>query len=111
MIRCSVCRRRILCSAFRFDGSAFCSPYCATQDSQGFCERCLTDTTNESPGDTAMGSLFGTLLLGGSDRCPHCHSIVQRKVSFVLCIPISWRRQYRLIYTGYDTYVGRALRP
>lgn len=57
-----------------------------------------------------MSKLGGSMLLGGAERCPTCHSIVQRLVYFVLFFPVWWRSRYRVIYTSRFSFVGRALK-
>ena len=79
----------------------------------GFCDTCLSQTTWESPGDTGtLNFVVGLKLLGNSDGCPVCRSIVQRV--YLLCfIPIIPLWQYRVIYfeKGWfsSKYIGRRL--
>jgi hypothetical protein len=81
--------------------------------SDGFCARCRSETTDESPGDTFTMNFVGTSLIGDSDRCPACGSVVQTKW-YRLFIPIIRLGRYRVIYSEKDPfssrYVGRKLR-
>jgi hypothetical protein len=89
-----------------------------------FCEKCLAETTSESPGDCMMtAGMGGTYLSSGrwsnktKDLCPTCGSIVQIKWSVR---PLSMRATpegtYRMLYLKKgiagitaDRYVGRRL--
>jgi len=108
MNRCAVCNRRVIFGGRTAGGAAFCSNYCFTySEMPGFCGKCSSATTDVSPGNTIIGGLFGSLLVGVADRCATCHSIVQRKWYLLLGIPV-WRgKRYRLIYTSHTNYVGR----
>jgi hypothetical protein len=111
MKRCAVCHRLVFFSSRTANGVEFCSNYCFTySDMPGFCGKCSAATTDVSPGDTTIGWLFFSLLFGIRDRCATCHSIVQRKRSFVLGIPLGRSSAYRVIYTSNTTYVGRQLK-
>ncbi len=52
---------------------------------QGFCARCVSETTEESPGSVSTTNGIGTALQGtrwrekGLDPCPVCGSVVQQK--------------------------------
>ena len=74
----------------------------------GFCDTCRAATTDESPGSVAAVQLIGTRLLGHSNICPACQSILQRKwVCFGLpLIPLS---KYRIIYLESGPYFSRFL--
>jgi hypothetical protein len=111
MNRCAVCHRRVFFSSLKADGAAFCSNYCFTySEMPGFCGKCSAATTDVSPGHTLVGGLFGSVLTGAADRCPTCHSIVQRLRPIVFFIPLWFGAAYRVIYTSHTNYVGRQLK-
>jgi len=79
-----------------------------------FCEKCLSETTDESPGSTfTMNWLFGTKLSGESHPCSNCGSIIQTKW-FIFIIPILKLGKYRVIYleSGFfeSRFIGRRLK-
>ena len=111
MKRCAVCNHRVILSTLNAGGSAFCSYYCFTYSGMpGFCGQCSSATIDVAPGNTWVGGMFGSVLLGAADRCPTCHSIVQRKRPIVFFIPIGRGVPYRMIYTSHTDYVGRQLK-
>lgn len=111
MKRCAVCNYRVFLSSRLADGNTFCSNYCFTySEMPGFCSECAGATTEASPGNTLIGGLFGSMLVGFADRCSTCHSIVQRLRPVVLGIPVLRGAAYRVIYTSPTTYVGRQLK-
>jgi hypothetical protein len=84
----------------------------------GFCESCVGQTTEESPGSTrSMLPGFpiglGTCLFGEDDPCPACGSIIQSKLLLVV-VPVVRLGRYRVIYLGgrgEGQYIGRRLKP
>lgn len=111
MRRCAVCNRRVIFSTLAANGASFCSYYCYTySEMPGFCRDCSASTTDDAPGNTLVGGLFGSVLMGSADRCNTCHSIVQRLRPIVLAIPITRGTPYRVIYTSHSSYVGRLLK-
>ncbi len=70
------------------DRSASAQPQGGTApafNEQGFCARCVSETTDESPGSVSTTNGIGTALQGtrwrekGLDPCPVCGSVVQQK--------------------------------
>jgi hypothetical protein len=111
MRRCPVCQRIILFSKFRGDGAVFCSAYCLTFSAMpGFCQQCAAETDRSVAGEVSVSELAGSMMFGAKDRCPRCHSIVQRKVRYILAVPVGWRARYRVIYTSRATFVARELK-
>jgi hypothetical protein len=111
MKRCEVCGHRVVLASRTAGGATFCSNYCFTySEIPGFCGACSSATTDDPPGDTVIGGLFGSLLVGHADRCATCHSIVQRKRYLLLGIPVTRGSAYRVIYTNQMAYVGRQLK-
>ena len=80
---------------------------------EGFCQECLAQTTDESPGFVFTINWLGIRLLGGGDPCPACGSIVQRKW-ICLVMPIVPLGRYRVVYLGQGfmstRFVGRRLK-
>ena len=111
MTRCAVCNHRVIFSKLVDGDGTFCSYYCYTySEMPGFCAKCSASTTDDAPGNTIIGGLFGSVLVGSADRCPTCHSIVQRLRPIVFAIPITRGTPYRMIYTSHTNYVGRRLK-
>jgi hypothetical protein len=80
----------------------------------GFCYRCWTETTEESPGLVFTVYLIGTRLLWGKEACPTCGSFVARKW-FCVVVPILPRGWYRLCprpkdYRYPSGHIGRRLK-
>lgn len=107
MDRCTKCNKMLFISRFKDGDQRYCSLECLTANETGyFCEKCIEKTTNQSPGNTALVNYtMGTYLVGSSDRCPICHSVIQTK-KFML-IPLGG---YRTLYVGPNKYIGRKLR-
>jgi hypothetical protein len=98
-------------SGYSADGQKFCSLACCTYSPLGgFCGRCISETTIESPGSTStVNFIVGTRMVDVRNRCPDCHSIVQRKL--LLGFLFWWTlARYRVIYAGGEQYVGRRLK-
>jgi hypothetical protein len=108
MKRCAVCNS-LMAGGFRDGEASFCSLYCYTQSPvPGFCEQCLSETTDVSPGGTFTFDMIGTGMFGAADRCRNCHSVIQGKWIQIL-FPV-WRlAKYRVRYVGPKNYVGRRL--
>lgn len=109
MARCATCNRYIFFGfGYRNAGHRFCTLKCfATNNSNTFCEKCYNETTDTPPGSMFSINLFGTHLLGHSNRCPTCHSVVQTKFLF-LPVPIPLAK-YRVLYVGTYKYIGRKI--
>jgi hypothetical protein len=75
----------------------------------GFCYRCWSDTTDESPGNTATVNLIGTALTGEEERCEVCGSVIKTK-HFWLILPLIPLGRFRVIRCGDGRYLGRRLR-
>lgn len=109
MARCSICNC-LMGGGYRDGESRYCSLHCYTQSPvAGFCEKCLAETTDASPGSTFTLNMFGTGLFGAADRCRTCHSVVQGKW-IQLLFPVIRIGRYRVRYTGPTAYVGRRLK-
>jgi len=105
--RCLVCRRAMM-GGYRAGSDRFCSLPCYTASPVGgFCKSCLASTSDASPGGTFTFNTFGTRLFFARDRCPECHSIVQRKAVCLLFAPLIPLGSYRVIYVNAKQYVGR----
>jgi hypothetical protein len=110
MTRCATCNS-LMFRGYRSGGDRYCSLPCFTASSVGnFCPECLEATTPDSPGNTVTVNTIGSRLYFADDRCPKCHSVVQRKAFCVLWIPIIPLSRYRVIYSSTKRYVGRFLR-
>ena len=110
MARCTNCNT-VMWGGYKSGEGAYCSLACYTASSLGdFCPECLAATTSDSPGGTFTFNSVGTRLFFSRDRCPKCHSIVQRKAVCALYIPLIPLAKYRVLYFGGNRYVGRKLR-
>jgi hypothetical protein len=65
--------------------------------SSGFCEKCLSQTTDEVPNYGLFGG-FGTRMLGAADECENCGSIVQTQWLWII-FPLRRIARYRLHYS------------
>ena len=110
MTRCATCNT-LMFGGFRSGTNRYCSFVCYTASPLGgFCEDCLGTTAFNSPGNTSTLNTVGTRLYFAGDRCPNCHSIIQRKAFCILWIPIIPLSRYRVIYVSSTRYIGRRLR-
>jgi hypothetical protein len=79
----------------------------------GFCVGCHLKTTDESPGNTSTFNFVGMRLIGFSDCCPICGSVLQR-MWYCLIVPVFPLDQYRVLYRESGpfrrSHVGRKLR-
>jgi endogenous inhibitor of DNA gyrase (YacG/DUF329 family) len=107
MTKCSVCGKRMV-GGYKAGAERFCSLQCYTYSPSGtFCKACLDSTSLQSPGGTFTFNTIGTRLFFSRERCPSCHSIVQRKAFCALFVPLIPLGTYRVIYTGPSQYIGR----
>lgn len=104
MERCNNCKKVIVFGAIRSANGVFCSDTCeagyqALQ--QGFCEACLAQTTDESPGNLRQINGIGTSWgfdFGGKDKCPTCGSAVKTKW-FCFIFPLVPIDKFRVLST------------
>jgi hypothetical protein len=86
---------------------------------QGYCARCVAETTDESPGSVSTMNGVGTALQGtrwsakGLDPCPACGSVVQQKWR-MFGFGVKALGTYRILYVKHgvfsNRYFGRRLR-
>jgi hypothetical protein len=111
MARCVTCNT-IIVGGYRSGEDRYCSLPCFTASPLGnFCPECVDATTPDSPGGTFTFNTVGTRLFFADDRCPKCHSIVQRKAVCAFFLPVIPLSRYRVIYVSGGRYLGRRLRP
>ena len=109
MARCAICNS-LMAGGYRDGDLRYCSLYCLTQSPvTGFCEQCVSETTDRSPGSTYTLNYFGTGMFGAGSRCRTCHSVVQGKW-IQLILPVVRLGKYRVRYTGPKAYIGRRLK-
>ena len=107
MTRCAVCRRSMV-GGYKSGSDRYCSLPCFTASPvAGFCKACLAATSDKAPGGTYTFNTVGTRLFFAADRCPECHSIVQKKAVCALFIPLIPLGKYRVIYVDSKRYIGR----
>jgi hypothetical protein len=110
MATCTVCGVGVTGSYHKDGDQAFCSLKCLTENgSQGFCDRCLSSTTDDSPGNTYAFNLIGTNLISPKERCPFCHSVEMKKV-IQWVIPLKTLGRYRVLFSSPVLFVGRKVR-
>jgi hypothetical protein len=82
----------------------------AIQNQPGFCEKCLSETTDQSAGSTfTLNFVFGTRLMGKKDPCQICGSVVA-SVWIWFLFPIFETGRYRVIYMDDGKYLSRELK-
>lgn len=74
---------------------------------KAFCPACLMSSSDVSAPDTATINLVvGTKLIGRSQRCPECGSVVKTLWGFAL-VPLAPGGSYRVIYVETNKYISR----
>jgi hypothetical protein len=86
MNRCAVCNRRVIFGGEPPARRVLLQLLFHVLGDAGILRQVFVATTDVSPGNTIIGGLFGSLLVGVADRCATCHSIVQRKWYLLLGI-------------------------
>ena len=121
MKRCAYCDS-IIVAGGHGEGGDFCSRKCETRQRKlqdGFCERCLAQTIEESPGTVYSLNGIGTMLMGsrwrvkGKEECLDCGSVIQHKW-MTFGIGIAPLGTYRILYLRQglmeSDFLGRRLR-
>jgi hypothetical protein len=107
--KCGNCNARVIKGRTDEYGT-FCSRECHDNFVHpGFCATCVHGTTPVSSGGTFTLNGIGTRLYGSGDRCPICHSVVQRLFFCVLFIPLIPLGKYRVKYTAPNQFLSRKL--
>jgi hypothetical protein len=98
MYTCVTCRNVIIGNGYKNDGDRYCSAMCLGYSPTGrFCDECESETTEDGASWIYHSAfVLGTSLLGASERCPRCYSVVQRKWMHLL-VPLP-RHRYRVLY-------------
>jgi hypothetical protein len=111
---CTYCEAFCLTLGYRDRlGRTYCSRVCAQWVDGGpraFCEKCLTETRDESTGNLQQINGIGTSLMGADGHCQQCSSVVQRVWITFLFLPILPRGQYRIIRVSRHEFLSRRLR-
>lgn len=79
------------------------------KEKMGFCHRCWTLTTDETPGHAVLLRYFGLRLRGSEDPCLMCGSVAQTMWLCVV-IPLVPLDRYRVIRGKKGTFIGRKLK-
>jgi hypothetical protein len=102
MKHCHSCNQNIAFGGHKEGENIFCSKKCAGDyeaSLNGFCQSCLDETIDESPGNMEIFSSVGT---GwgpfGRKKCSQCKSIIKTKWIYFL-VPLIPRGKYRVLYT------------
>jgi hypothetical protein len=108
--KCANCEVRVVVGR-KDEYGTFCSRQCHDNFVHpGFCDVCVSSTTDEPSGRTFTINGIGTLLHGSGDICPICRSVIQRRfvcIGFIPVIPLS---KYRVKYVAPSRFVSRKLR-
>jgi hypothetical protein len=72
----------------------------------GFCAKCSSETTDESPGFVGSIYFVGTRLIGRDIQCATCHATLQT-LWFCLIIPLFPLGRFRVIYLGHGFMSSR----
>ena len=71
----------------------------------GFCEQCIADSTEDTPGDVSTVNGVGRKFYGGAKPCAQCGSVIRTLWWTVVDVPIIPRGSYRYI-TVEDNDIG-----
>ena len=105
MKSCLYCNQKIVMGG-KGEEKEFCSSKCESlfaKVEEGFCEKCISQTTDEHPGTVYSLNAIGTMLMGtrwnpkGLDPCPDCGSVVQKKW-YTFGVGIKPLGTYRILY-------------
>jgi hypothetical protein len=72
----------------------------------GFCAKCSSQTTDQSPGNIGTFYFVGTRLIGRDIQCTTCGSTLQT-LWFCLIIPLFPLGRFRVIYLGHGFMSSR----
>ncbi len=69
----------------------------APQDlvAKGFCEHCMAESTEDTPGDVSTVNGVGRKFYGGAKPCPNCGSVIRTLWWTLVDVPIIPRGSYR----------------
>jgi len=110
---CTNCKTGILMLSHRDGhGRVFCSSVCQEwfNGPRAFCPKCIVETTDESAGGLSQVNGVGNTLIGASDRCPTCGSVVCRKVVTAVWLPVFPQSRYRVLYSSPSTFYSRRMK-
>ena len=62
-----------------------------------FCEHCIAETSDETPGNIKMGNFFGKKFYGSDKPCPQCTSVVSTLWWTIAHLPIVPLGSYRYL--------------
>jgi hypothetical protein len=97
---------------YREGDQRFCSPQCFTYTpARTFCEECIDATIDYAPSHTITYSFIAGTRWSWwpRERCPTCHSVVQR-FCFYLLVPLVTLGRFRVIWITRDKYIARSLK-
>jgi hypothetical protein len=97
----------------KIDGeNRFCSNECLTNFKHpGFCQYCVSETTNDASGNLRTFNGIGLRLYGGKNECPICFSTVRKKWFCVVYIPLIPGASYRIKYNTRRVFFSRKTKP
>jgi hypothetical protein len=93
-------------------GRSYCSDDCLLWGALGptqFCERCVSETTDKSPGNLQRMNGIGLGFSGKSDRCARCRSVVRQVWFTFFYVPLVPLAKYRVIHPNVTQYWARKL--
>ncbi len=70
---------------------------------EGFCEECIAESTDQTPGDVSTTNGVGRKFYGGAKPCPTCGSVIRTLWWTCVDVPIIPRGSYRYKTIKEDT--------
>lgn len=108
---CSNCGVASLTLPYRDgSGATYCSDVCLIWAALGptdYCQACLQQTSDESPGDMNRMNGIGRGFGGAGQRCPRCRSVVRRVWFTFFFVPLIPLGQYRVIQASPTEFYAR----
>ncbi|HEX7153165.1 MAG TPA: hypothetical protein VF618_16890 [Thermoanaerobaculia bacterium] len=109
--KCQNCGARII-SGVRDEEGLFCSMECRNFFVvPGFCDTCLSASTDVSSGGTFTFNGVGTKLYGSKGPCEICGSVIQTAFICLLFVPVIPLARYRVKYVSPTRFLSRKLLP
>ena len=110
MKKCASCGSLIV-FGMKAGENHYCDEQCLEHHKYpGFCKECISETTDESTGGTAVATFgVGTALFGRAAKCPICHSVIKRKWFLVLFVPVVPLHRFRIKPVTSTTHFARRL--
>ncbi len=90
----------------------FCSNECLTNFKHpGFCQYCVSETTNEPSGNLRTFNGIGLRFYGSKNECPVCYSRVKKKWFCIIFIPVVPLASFRVKHNTRRIFFSRKTKP